>query len=173
MRIIVQTQRLCLQVPQPDNWRDIWSWIRDPEIVRYEGKDVPDSEADTRAFVDGMILSSMVVPRISYDLVVVLPHEKNRVIGLVGLHDVNQDERAAWIAYCLDPQYRGRGLATEAVQSLMRYGFEMLQLQQIKAIVHPVNTRSIKVLQRVSMHYLGMRGTDEHIRHVYTTRRAL
>jgi ribosomal-protein-alanine N-acetyltransferase len=54
--------------------------------------------------------------------------------------------RAAW----------GRGIATETGQAALRYGFEVLGLSHIVAVVRPENHASQKVLTKLSMHEVGM-----------------
>lgn len=49
----------------------------------------------------------------------------------------------------------GKGYATEAAQTLMNYGFHVLKLPAIYAIVKPENQASIRVTQRLGMTPLG------------------
>jgi [ribosomal protein S5]-alanine N-acetyltransferase len=49
----------------------------------------------------------------------------------------------------------GKGYATEAGQAVLNYGFNVLKLPIIYAVVNPANTASIQVTQRLGMTPLG------------------
>jgi RimJ/RimL family protein N-acetyltransferase len=65
--------------------------------------------------------------------------------------------RPEWIevGYHLLPEARGKGFATEAGARLIAYGFETLELDEICAIVLPVNLPSQKVIARLAMPRAG------------------
>ena len=50
--------------------------------------------------------------------------------------------------YLLQRNYWGRGLGTEVLQSLLTYGLEKINLQQIIAVTHPDNKASIKIMEK-------------------------
>lgn len=66
------------------------------------------------------------------------------------------------IGYLLGRAHWGRGLATEGAQAGLRFGFTTLGLQTIIAVVHPENTASQGVIQKLGMafsnkaEYFGM-----------------
>ncbi len=49
----------------------------------------------------------------------------------------------------------GQGFATEAARRVINYGFQVLQLPVLYAVVKPDNERSIRVTQRLNMESLG------------------
>jgi [ribosomal protein S5]-alanine N-acetyltransferase len=49
----------------------------------------------------------------------------------------------------------GRGYATEAARGIVAYGFDVLKLHILYAVVKPENVRSICVTQRLGMHPIG------------------
>jgi ribosomal-protein-alanine N-acetyltransferase len=75
-----------------------------------------------------------------------------RFLGQCGLNTIDElgeveilyaFERAAW----------GRGLATEAAQAALAYGFDEVGLPRIVAVTHPAHTRSRKVMEKLGMRY--------------------
>ena len=52
------------------------------------------------------------------------------------------------IGYDLSKGYWGQGLMTEAVQAIINYRFECLELNRIEAHTFPQNTRSVSLLRR-------------------------
>lgn len=55
------------------------------------------------------------------------------------------------IGYRLRPEFWGRGLATEAAQAALRYGFESLDLPEIVAHTIPANKRSRRVIEKIGL----------------------
>ncbi|WP_108126548.1 GNAT family N-acetyltransferase [Saccharospirillum mangrovi] len=58
------------------------------------------------------------------------------------------------IGWHLANPFWGQGLATEAAQALLTYGFEVLGLDTIWAVADPNNAASTAVMQRLGMHYV-------------------
>jgi ribosomal-protein-alanine N-acetyltransferase len=54
--------------------------------------------------------------------------------------------------YGLASEFWGQGLITEAGRELLRYGFEVLQLQRITSVADGDNVRSVNVMRRLGMH---------------------
>lgn len=54
----------------------------------------------------------------------------------------------AEIGYKLHPAYWKRGIAGEAIEAVLRYGYYHLQLERIEAIIDPLNLSSQKVLEK-------------------------
>ncbi|GAB6421521.1 hypothetical protein bcgnr5372_23530 [Bacillus luti] len=51
-----------------------------------------------------------------------------QLIGTCGFHLINNHHKRAEIGYELDDIYWGQGYATEALQAILTYGFQSLQL---------------------------------------------
>ncbi len=78
--------------------------------------------------------------------------ETNAVIGFCGLKVLTDLDKTD-LGYRFLPDYWGRGLATEAGKACLRFGFETLKLPEIIALTIPENHASIRVLQKVGMHF--------------------
>jgi ribosomal-protein-alanine N-acetyltransferase len=63
--------------------------------------------------------------------------------------------------YGLLHNYWGRGYATETTESLIRYCFEHQPVREIRAFVHPENSASSGVVEKVGMVYLGLQTHPE------------
>jgi RimJ/RimL family protein N-acetyltransferase len=84
------------------------------------------------------------------------------LIGWSGLQYLPGTEEVE-IGYLLSKAVWGKGLATEGASAGLRFGFEHLKLERIVGIVHPGNTASQRVLEKLGMsfaneaEYFGMR----------------
>lgn len=75
--------------------------------------------------------------------------------GFVGLLRVSFDAHftpAVEIAWRLTRSAWGKSYATEAAQCVLKYAFEVEQLQEVVSFTVPANLRSQAVMQRLSMH---------------------
>ena len=72
------------------------------------------------------------------------------IIGWCGFHTWYTDHNRAEIGYGLfDDNYKSKGIMSEAIVSIVNYGFINMNLERIEAFVSPNNTHSIKLLKRM------------------------
>jgi ribosomal-protein-alanine N-acetyltransferase len=70
------------------------------------------------------------------------------LIGTICYWNFNHQKDMADIGYELLPEKQGKGLMQEALTAILHYGFEIMELKVIAALVHPDNKESIKLLNR-------------------------
>ncbi|MBL8189300.1 MAG: GNAT family N-acetyltransferase [Acidobacteria bacterium] len=76
------------------------------------------------------------------------------LIGFCGLRHFHQTEtrgKEVEVMYGIRYEHCGNGLATEAAQAMLWFGFERVGLEQIYAGADPPNQRSFRVMERVGM----------------------
>lgn len=69
-----------------------------------------------------------------------------RLIGTIGFYRMNLANFRAEIGYMLLPEYWRKGLATEAIQAVLKFGFETMHLHSIEADINPENEASRAIL---------------------------
>lgn len=72
---------------------------------------------------------------------------KSKLIGTICLWNIEKNEFKAEIGYELMPEHQGKGIMREAVQAVLQFAFNKLQLRSIEAVSRPANYRSIKLLE--------------------------
>lgn len=84
--------------------------------------------------------------------------DTQRLIGSVGIvpDPKRENPQVRMLGYWLNEAYWGKGYMTEAVQSVIDYGFEKLDLSLITANCYPHNKRSQAVLKRNGFIYEGI-----------------
>jgi ribosomal-protein-alanine N-acetyltransferase len=75
--------------------------------------------------------------------------QTDEVIGFVNYHHRDMRNRRLEVGYILARSFWRRGLATEAVSSLLNHCFEGLMAYRIEATVSPANLASINFLKRL------------------------
>ena len=71
-----------------------------------------------------------------------------KLIGTICLWNFSEDLLSAELGYELLPEYHGNGMMSEAVNFILNYGFEDLNLIKIEAYTNKHNLNSIKLLQK-------------------------
>lgn len=70
------------------------------------------------------------------------------LIGSICLWNFSEDKSVSEIGYDLHPDYFQKGIMTEAIHEVIKFGFNMLQLKSIEAFTHKENSSSIKLLEK-------------------------
>ncbi|WP_419870303.1 GNAT family N-acetyltransferase [Chryseobacterium sp. CT-SW4] len=68
------------------------------------------------------------------------------VIGTICLWNFSEDGKTAEVGYELLPEYHRQGIMSEALNSVLNYGFDELNLQEILAFTHRDNESSKALL---------------------------
>lgn len=88
--------------------------------------------------------------RLGFGIWAIREIEANRFIGIAGLQE-RADGRGVGLRFALNPSYHGRGLATEAATSSLRFGHDRAGLSRIVAIAREDNIQSRQVLGSIGM----------------------
>lgn len=70
------------------------------------------------------------------------------LLGVIGHYRIKPENYRAEIGYMVHPDAQGKGIVTEAVKKVVEYGFEVMQLHSIEAIIDPANYGSARVLEK-------------------------
>ncbi len=89
-----------------------------------------------------------------------------RFVGRAGLHFPEgwPDRELGW---ALRREFWGRGLATEAARAAATHAFETLGWSHIISLIHPQNTRSIRVAERLGEVFSGVTEIHDIPHNVY------
>ena len=93
---------------------------------------------------------------------VIIENVSGEPIGTIGLYMYSKKHKRAEIGYDLMKEYWGNGYITEAVKTLLDYGFNELDLVRIEATVDSENGASIRVLEKNGFQHEGIRRKRFH-----------
>ena len=71
----------------------------------------------------------------------------DEVVGSIGFSNIKDNE--AEISYWLSEDYWGKGIMTNAVERITKYGYEKLNLNKIYGYVFMFNHASMRVLEKI------------------------
>jgi ribosomal-protein-alanine N-acetyltransferase len=138
------TSILELEIRNKEFFRQ-YSINRDPEFYSFEGQlkrleKIEESRGDDLGYSFGIYLN-----------------ESHRLIGQIGLFKIERGPaQRAMVGYSLDKEQNGKGYMTEALKSIVDFGFDQLKLHRIEAGVMPHNIGSIKILEKTGFQKEGI-----------------
>lgn len=80
--------------------------------------------------------------------------EEQKMIGSIDIR-VDAKRQSGEIGYILNKNYQGNGYVTEAAQALMKFAFEVLELEKVTATCNSENNASEAVMIRLGMQKEG------------------
>jgi len=154
----LRTQRLTLVPLGSADVDSLQALFNDPDVGRY----LLDGAAISREWVEEEVRQSqqrfadggagLWTIRVRRDGGAVAPaggHDDD-LVGIVGYRPFF-DPPELQLLYALKPGLWGRGLATEAADAALRYAFDVLELDEVRAATDAPNAGSIDVLERLGM----------------------
>jgi [ribosomal protein S5]-alanine N-acetyltransferase len=79
----------------------------------------------------------------------------DRCLGMVNYHDGHIRSKRVAIGYIIDPAYQRKGIASEAVSTMLNFCFGELGLHRVQALIHPKNTASRKLVEKLGFRREG------------------
>ena len=146
----IETRRLILRKFRPDDWKDLYEYLSDENVVKYEPYDTYTQEESKKEAIN----------RSNNDAFwAVILKENNKLIGNIYFE---KQEFDTWeIGYVFHAGYQGWGYATESAGAVMDYAFRELNARRIIARCNTENSASWKLLERLHMrregHYRKLR----------------
>ncbi len=135
-----------VRLAAPDVERDapvMTTWARNSEFVRMLDADPtqPWSLAGTRKELEEM--ASRERPNSVHLMICTLADDQ--AIGFISLGGINWVHGSAWVGIGIgDPAFWGKGYGTEAMQLLLRYAFDELNLWRVNLNVFEYNERAVR-----------------------------
>jgi ribosomal-protein-alanine N-acetyltransferase len=149
MPLILETPRLLLRHQVLEDLDDLWALYQNPNITKYI-PDAPRTRAEAQEELEWHRHGHPRHPELG--LWATIHKATGKFIGRCGLLPwtiEGQDEVA--VAYTLAEAYWGQGLATEAAQAIVRYGFEQLHLPRLICLIDPDNAASQRVAEKIGL----------------------
>jgi RimJ/RimL family protein N-acetyltransferase len=150
---MMESDRLLLRpLTEGDVTERYVSWLNDPAVNRYleirfskqtkesVGKFVASMEADSMVFLFGIFWK-----------------DKDLHIGNIKLGPICQRHKAAEIGLLIgDRAFWGKGIATEAIKAVVKFGFETMGIQKIEAGCYQSNAGSLKAFEKAGFKIEGV-----------------
>ena len=146
----LETERLLLRKFIMDDLPAVQSYAGCAENIIYMMWG-PNSEDQTRAFINSAISKAEEVPCTNYQFAAILK-ETEKLIGGCDLSVSGDEAEIGWI---LHRDYWKQGFGTEMGNEMLRLGFEEIKLHRIVAHCDAENYGSFRVMEKIGMRREG------------------
>lgn len=142
--IHIETQRLQLIGYSFQDMKSIFENFSKPEIMKILGhRDEEDFQKEEFKYKNGYAAYNR-----TFILFLLKDKTTESIIGRCGLHNWNEEHHRAEIGYNIsDEGFKRKGLMSEAVSSVIDFGFHQLKLHRIEALVGSENIPSLKIIK--------------------------
>jgi ribosomal-protein-alanine N-acetyltransferase len=145
----IETQRLYLRIPGPDDVETVFAYASDPVATRFMAWPTAVEVDDSRDFLDDVAAGWAAGDDFCYAVT-------ERGDGCIcGAAACQFDAHGAEIGYILAPSFWGRGYATEAAGAIIAAAWKNPDLYRIWATCVLGNEASVRVLEKLGMRYEG------------------
>lgn len=158
----IATERLRLREFVRDDWRAVLEYQRDPRYLVYypwENR----TENDARVFVQMFLDWQDERPRRRFQLAITRRRD-GLLIGNCGIRRVPGNDRYAEIGYELNPDFWGRGYATESAIAMVQFGLDDLGLRRITSWCIADNAASARLLERLGFSLVRRQSRQEYFK---------
>ena len=149
----LDTRRLILrQITQEDD-KSLLEVLSDEAVCEYLTHNAVDDIENIKRLIAGMRRFFDEKQRIRWGIA---QKQDNSIIGHCGFFDIDKYNCCAEISYCLKSGLWGQGIMTEALDAMLKFGFEDYGLNRIAARVMKGNDASIGVLRKLGFVQEGL-----------------
>lgn len=143
----LSNERLLLREFTTSDWIGVHTYASQEIVCRYQPWG-PNTEKDSQHFVNQAIKDSAQHPRTRFVFAIIYDEI---LIGAGEFNIRDFTNKVGEIGYIVNPDYWGKGIATEVATLLIDFGFGELKLHRIYATCDPRNIGSSRVLEKVGM----------------------
>ena len=149
----LETGRLIIRAISNDDIAPIYIHMKNKEVRKFFDKFWPIDKEGIEKFVNGAIQRNENDQ--SCEWVIFLKDEK-RFAGRIWFGGFLNWCNAVYVGYSLDYSYWGRGIASEALERVIQFGFDEMLLKRIEAWHDSTNIASGKVMLKCGLIFEGV-----------------
>ena len=141
----LETERLYLRRVIYEDVDEIFALRSNRELMKYIPR--PLVQTTEEAFTHIAMIDEKLDTHEGINWAITLKDDP-KLIGIIGHYRIQPEHFRAEIGYMLLPEYHGKGIVTEAIKETVKYGFEIMKLHSVAAVIDPENFASERVLQK-------------------------
>lgn len=149
MSILLETPRLLFRTWTDADEEPFHEICSDPLVMRFISDGTPWSMQQVTAFIEDSLSSDQQHGFCRWPLIL---KQTRKLIGFCGFVPSKDGAEIGWR---LAAQHWGQGLATEAAQAVLTYGFESLGFERVTATVQAGNSASLRIVEKLGLRRCG------------------
>lgn len=160
----LETPRLYLRILTPEVYTFVFENYSEQELLQFFGcKNLEDLEKEKYKYQNG--LTNYRITFLNFQLI---EKTNNKIIGACGFHSWFPEHNRAEIGYHLNDEiYKGKGFMSEALERIISYGFNEMNLNRIEALVSTRNMASLNLVRKFDFEKEGVLKSHYFVDGVY------
>lgn len=145
---ILRTERCLVREITEEDVDELYEIYKDIDVVKYMENLCEDKDEEreyTRKYIENMY------GFYGFGMWIVQRLDNGRIIGRAGLN-VREEYDDLELGYIIRKDEQKKGYAKEVCQAIIQYAVEELEVQDLNAFIHPDNTDSIKLINKLKFH---------------------
>ncbi|WP_342514898.1 GNAT family protein [Sporosarcina sp. FSL K6-1522] len=139
------TARLRLTEVHANHAPTIFEILSNPNVVKYYGMDPFHSMEQEEQIVQHFKNIYELKRGIRWAIII---ERENKFVGTIGLNNLAVGMKRAEVGFEIHPDFWRSGVTSEALQAVLDYAFEELNLHRMGAVTFPENRASIGLLKK-------------------------
>jgi len=141
----LETERLLLRRVVNNDLKEVIALRSNPETMKYIPRPLVKTDQDGLDHI--AMINDKIEANIGINWAITLK-DNPQLIGIIGHYRMKPEHHRSEIGYMILPEFNGKGIVTEAIKAVVKYGFETMKLHSIEAVIDPENLASAKVLEK-------------------------
>lgn len=141
----LETERLILRRVDNNDYKEVLSLRSNPETMKYIPRPILKNDEEALAHI--LMIETKIQNNEGINWAITIKGDP-KLIGVIGHYRIQLENYRAEIGYMILPEFNGQGIVTEAVKEVVKYGFEIMKLHSIEAVIDPDNVASANVLEK-------------------------
>jgi ribosomal-protein-alanine N-acetyltransferase len=146
------TERLFLRELRIDDVEEIFKLRSDESVNQFIGRQSATNMADAVEYIHKIRALAENNEVIIWAMTMI---GEAKLIGPILYWHIEKEKWQAELGYELLPEYQGKGLMTEALKTVIEFGFEQLKFTALLAEPNKANGKSIRLLEKLGFELTG------------------
>ena len=156
---VIETARLKLRKPLRKDANALLEVTRDETVMKYYGMLSFRSKAEALDEINWFNKIFVLNEGVRW---VITEQGAGKYIGDIGFHNYKAAHARTEVGFKLAKAYWHQGIMAEALEQVLEYGFTIMQLNRIEAVVDPENTACLFLLKKAGFVEEGILREYEH-----------
>ncbi len=149
----IETERLLLRELRAEDSEEIYKIFSDEDVMQYYSFEPIKEKEIAEKIINSMIKSFEEKKAIRWAITI---KGEDTVIGTCGYHNLQPRHFRSEIGYELSKEYWRKGIMKEALDAIINFGYDEMDLERIEALCEPENEASIGVLKKIGFSEEGV-----------------
>jgi ribosomal-protein-alanine N-acetyltransferase len=141
----LESDRLLLRQLTNDDVQEVFELRSNPETMKYIPRPMVTNREGALAHIK--MINDKIENNEGINWAVTLKGD-NKLLGIAGHYRIKWENLRSEIGYMFLPECHGKGIATEVIGLLVKYGFDEMKMHSLEGVIDPRNLASGRVLEK-------------------------